>query len=81
MKRFATSLLMLSLTACADRAVIVTSVDTFCTRVERHHATEAERAALKRAAAIEPETHRFIKWGGAINKQWDEHCLKPVPGA
>lgn len=77
MKRLAILLSILSSTACADRPVVVTSVDTFCTRVDRFHATDGERAALKRAAASEPETHRFIKWGGAINTQWDDQCLKP----
>ena len=76
MRRFAISLLMLLLTACGEK-VVVTSVDTFCTRVDRFHATDAERAALKRAAAAEADTHRFIKWGGSINEQWDKNCLKP----
>ena len=78
MKRFALSLLMASLTACGDKPIaVVTSVDTFCTRVERFHGTDAELAALKRSAAAEPDTGRFIRWGGGINTQWDKHCLKP----
>lgn len=77
MKKCAILLSILSLTACDRPPVVVTSVDTFCTRVDRFHATEEERAALKRAAAAEPQTHRFIRWGGAINAQWDQRCLKP----
>lgn len=76
MKRFATSLLMLSLMGC-DKAVVVSSVDTFCTRVERYHSTEDERAALKRAAAAEPLIQSFIRWGAGIITQWDSACLKP----
>jgi hypothetical protein len=73
MKRFALSLLMLSLTACGEH-VVVTSVDTFCTRVERYHATDDERAALK---ANSGPLERFIRWAAGINAQYDKHCLKP----
>jgi high-affinity nickel permease len=73
MRRFALSLLMLSLTAC-DEHVVVTSVDTFCTRVERYHATEEERAALKANSGL---LERFIRWAAGINEQYDKHCLKP----
>lgn len=76
MRKFALSLLTLSLTACGEH-VVVTSVDTFCTRVDRFHATDDERAALKRSVAVEPDTDRFIRWGAGINTQWDKHCLKP----
>ena len=74
MRRFATSLLMLSLTACDKPVAVVTSVDTFCTRVERYHATEAERAFLK---ANSGPLERFIRWAAGINQQYDDHCLKP----
>lgn len=75
MKRFATSLLMLSLTACGSGPIaVVTSVDTFCTRVERFHATDAERAALK---ANEGTLERPIRWMAGINQQYDDHCLQP----
>lgn len=73
MKRFVISLLMLSLTACGEH-VVVTSVDTFCTRVERYHATDAEREALK---ANSGPLERLIRWVAGINKQYDDHCLKP----
>ena len=73
MRRFATSLLMLSLTACGEQ-VVVTSVDTFCTRVERYHATDDERAFLK---ANSGPLDRFIRWAAGINTQYDSHCLKP----
>lgn len=77
MKRFATSLLMLSLTACGSGAVVVTSVDTFCTRVERYHATEEERAVLK---ANSGTLKRLIRWVAGINGQYDSHCLQPGKG-
>jgi hypothetical protein len=64
---------MLSLTACGEH-VVVTSVDTFCTRVERYHATDDERAALK---ANSGPLERFIRWAAGINAQYDKHCLKP----
>ncbi len=77
MKRFATSLLMLSLTACDKPIAVVTSVDTFCTRVERYHATDEERAVLK---ANETTLERFIRWTAGINAQYDSHCLQPAKG-
>lgn len=76
MRLFATLLLTLSLTACAEKPV-VTAVDTFCTRVERFHATDAERAFLKANSGV---LERFIRWAAGINKQWDDSCLKPVEG-
>jgi hypothetical protein len=82
MKKFATLLLMVLLTACGDGPMaVVTSVDTFCTRVERFHATDDERAALRRAAAAEPLIVRFIRWAAGTNNQHDEHCLQPAKGA
>ena len=73
MRLFALSLSMALLTACADRVSVVTSVDTFCTRVERYHATDDERAALKaNSGALE----RFIRWAAGINAQYDAHCLR-----
>lgn len=77
MKRFATSLLMLSLTAC-DKPVVLTSVDTFCTRVERYHATADERAVLKANSA---PLELLIRWAAGINEQYDKHCLQPAKGA
>jgi ABC-type transporter lipoprotein component MlaA len=74
--RFAIPLLMLSLTTCSS-VPVVTAVETFCTRVERYHATEAERAFLK---ANSGPLERFIRWAAAINKQYDDNCLKPVAG-
>lgn len=78
MRKFAALLLIASLTGCASGAVVVTSVDTFCTRVERYHATDEERAVLKANSGM---LERFIRWAAGINGQYDEHCLKPVPGA
>jgi hypothetical protein len=69
-----TSLLTVS---CASAPVVVTSVETFCTRVERFHATDGEREFLK---ANSGPLERFIRWAAGINSQWDDTCLKPVPG-
>lgn len=78
MRRFAPLLLMASLTACGDRPIaVVTSVDTFCTRVERFHATDEERAVLKANAG---PLERFIRWAAGINGQYDSHCLQPAKG-
>lgn len=74
--RFAIPLLMLSLTAC-DKAPVVTAVETFCTRVERFHATDGEREFLK---ANSGPLERLIRWVAAINKQYDDTCLKPAAG-
>jgi hypothetical protein len=69
---------MLSLTACDKPMAVVTSVDTFCTRVERYHATEGERTALKANSA---PLERLIRWIAGINEQYDKHCLQPAKGA
>jgi len=77
--RLAAALCILLLTACGDKPVVVNTVsDTFCTRVERFHATEAERAALK---ANSGPLERVIRWVAGINAQWDEQCLRPAKGA
>ena len=79
MKKFAMLLLMGSLTACGDKPIaVVTSVDTFCTRVDRLHATDAERAFLK---ANSGQLERIIRWVAGINAQYDAHCLQPDKGA
>lgn len=78
MKKFATLLLTGSLTACGSPQVVVTSVDTFCTRVERYHATDTERAFLK---ANSGPLERLIRWAAGINGQYDAHCLQPGKGA
>lgn len=78
MRRFALPLLILSLTACSkDGPVVVTAIDTFCTRIDRYHATEAERAFIK---ANEGILERLVRWVSGINKQWEDDCLKPTPG-
>jgi len=67
------------LAGCGDKPVVVNTVsDTFCQRVERFHATEAERAALK---ANSGPLERLIRWVAGINGQWDAECLKPAKGA
>jgi len=81
MRRIATSLLMLSLMGCANPPVVITSVDSFCTRVDPFHGAEDERAALKRAVAAEPLITRFIRWAAGIDSQYDSHCLQPAKGA
>lgn len=78
MRRFALPLLISSLTACSSAGpVVVTAIDTFCTRIDRYHATEAERDVLK---ANESALERLIRWVAGINKQYDDDCLKPKPG-
>jgi hypothetical protein len=70
---------MALLTACGDKPItVVTSVDTFCTRVERYHATDEERAFLKANSGL---LERFIRWAAGINAQYDKHCLQPARGA
>lgn len=67
---------VLSLTACSN-VPVVTAVETFCTRVERFHATDGEREFLK---ANSGPLERLIRWVAGINKQYDDTCLKPVAG-
>jgi hypothetical protein len=55
----------------------MTAIDTFCTRVDRYHATDAERSFLK---ANSGPLERIIRWMAGVNKQWDDNCLKPTPG-
>lgn len=69
---------LLSLTACGDVSTVAISVDTFCTRVDRFHATDAERAFLK---ANSGPLERIIRWVAGINGQYDSHCLQPGKGA
>ena len=77
MKLFEASLLMLSLTACSSGAPLVTAVDTFCTRVDRFHATDGEREFLK---ANSGPLERMVRWVAGINKQYDDTCLAPKAG-
>lgn len=70
--------ILLALSACDKPVVVNTVSDTFCTRVERFHATQAETDALK---ANSGPLERFIRWAAGINKQWDDECLKPAKGA
>lgn len=78
--RLSTCSLILSssllLGACAGQPVI-SSVETFCQRVDRFHATDGERAFLK---ANSGPLERLIRWVAGINDQWDATCLKPAPG-
>lgn len=68
---------ILLLAACGDKTPLVTSVETFCTRVDRFHATDGEREFLK---ANSGPLERIIRWMAGINVQYDAACLKPVPG-
>lgn len=75
--RAAAAIASIALLAACSHTPVVTSVETFCHRVERFHATEAEREALKaNSTALE----RLIRWVAGINAQWDANCLKPVAG-
>lgn len=76
MKRCAALLLTILSTGCGS-APLVTAVGDFCQRVDRFHATDAERAFLK---ANSGPLERVIRWVAGINAQWDAECLKPVAG-
>lgn len=77
MKRFAALLLMSLLISGCDPPPVVTASETFCVRVDRFYATDAEKAVLKANAG---PLERFIRWAAGINAQWDEACLRPSAG-
>ncbi len=67
----------IALTACADRAPIVTTVDTLCVVTTRYHATDGQVAAFKTDPTL---WEGLVNWMFAFNKERDKRCLKPVPG-
>lgn len=77
MKKCTALLTTIALTACADRAPIVATVDTLCIVTTRHHATDGQVAAFKADRALwEP----LVDWLLAFNKERDKRCLQPVAG-
>lgn len=77
MRTCAALLTTIALTACADRAPLVTAVDTLCVSTSRYHATEAQVAAFK---ADQTTWEPLVDWLAAFNKVRDGQCLKPVAG-
>lgn len=68
----------IALTACAERAPLVTAVDTLCIVTTRYHATDGQVAAFKADRGLwEP----LVTWLAGFNKVRDGACLAPVAGA
>jgi hypothetical protein len=77
MKKCAALLTTIALTACADGAPIVTTVDTLCVVTTRYRATEEQVAAFKADRGLwEP----LVDWLLGFNKERDRRCLAPVEG-
>ena len=79
MKKCAALLTTIALTACADRAPLVATVDTVCIVTTRYRATDAQVAALKADRGLwEP----LVDWLASFNRERDKRCLAPVlPGS
>lgn len=70
-------LMAIGLTACAERAPIITTVDTLCIVTTRYHATDGQVAAFKSDQGLwEP----LVDWLASFNRVRDGACLKPVAG-
>ena len=77
MKKCSALLTTIALTACADRAPIVATVDTLCIVTTRYHATDGQVAAFKADRSLwEP----LVDWLLGFNKERDKRCLQPVAG-
>jgi hypothetical protein len=77
MSRLSALLMTIALTACADRAPIVTTVDTLCIVTTRYHASDAQVSAFKVDQSLwEP----LVNWMLSFNKERDKRCLQPVAG-
>lgn len=63
--------------ACDPPRIVVSHVNTFCTSVDRYHATQAQRDAFK---ADPPLWESMVNWLAGVDKTWDDECLKPAPG-
>ncbi len=64
------------LTACGDRPVVVSSVNTMCTSTTRYHATDAQIAAFK---ADQTLWESLVDWLASFSKERDKQCLQPNP--
>ena len=77
MKKCTALLTTIALTACAERAPVVATVDTLCIVTTRYHASDPQVAAFKADRALwEP----LVDWLLAVNKERDKRCLEPVAG-
>ena len=77
MKKCTALLTTIALTACADRAPIVATIDTLCIVTTRYHATDGQVAAFKADRSLwEP----LVDWLLAFNKERDKRCLQPLAG-
>jgi hypothetical protein len=77
MKKCTALLTTIALTACAERAPIVATVDTLCLVTTRYRATDGQVAAFKADRALwEP----LVDWLLAFDKERDRRCLQPVEG-
>lgn len=77
MRTCAVLLTMSVLTACADKQVVVSTIDTLCTVTTRYHASEAQVAAFR---ADKPLWEPLVDWLLGFNKERDKRCLAPGPG-
>lgn len=77
MRKFTPLLTMIALTACGDRAPVVTTIDTLCIVTTRYHASDAQVAAFK---ADQSTWESLVNWMLGFNKERDKRCLKPVAG-
>lgn len=77
MRKFTALLTTIALTACADRAPIVTTVDTLCLVTTRYHATDGQVAAFKADRAL---WETLVDWLASFDKERDKRCLAPVAG-
>jgi hypothetical protein len=77
MKKCSALLMTIALTACAESAPVMATVDTLCVLTTRYHATDGQVAAFKAERALwEP----LVDWLLAFNKERDKRCLQPVAG-
>ncbi len=77
MIRFAAPLMAIALMGCAERAPLVTAVDTLCLSTSRPAITDAQRAAFKADRATwEP----LVDWLASFLKVRDAACLGPAAG-
>lgn len=77
MKKCTALLTAIALTACADRAPLVATVDTLCVVTTRYRATEGQVEAFKADRSLwEP----LVDWLLAFDKERDKRCHAPVEG-
>lgn len=77
MRKCAALLTMVASTACADKQVVVSTIDTLCTVTTRYHANDAQVAAFK---ADRPLWEPLVDWLLGFNMERDKRCMKPAGG-